>query len=137
MDLLSDSILTRNRDWKVYSNTPQRPPSIIKDNAKISNSIIAEGCTIDGEIYNSVIFGNVNVSKKAVIKNSVIFSDSYIGSNAKIINCLMDEGGKISRNCHIGDKDYLTVIKRNSKIHTSLITDKKIDVSWQYHLFNI
>mgnify|MGYP003301430498 CR=1 FL=1 len=129
IDLLYDSILTRNPEWKIYSNAPSFPPTIVSKQAKIKNSLIAEGCNIRGTVENSVIFGNVKISENAIIKNSVIFSDSTISNNSEILNCLIDEGTKVGKNCLIGDKQFLTVIKRNSKIHNTIIDSQKSVVS--------
>ena len=129
MDLLSNSILTRNSEWKIFSNTPPLPPTIISSEAKVKNSLISEGCNIKGKVENSVIFGNVKISENTSVKNSVIFSDSIISKNSLIENCLIDEGTKIGKNCILGDKQFLTVIKRNSKIHNTIIDSQKSDVS--------
>ena len=129
LDLLSDSILTRNPDWKVYSNSPELPPTVIKNTSCVKNSLIAEGCHIKGEVVNSVIFGNVIVSENAFIKDSVIFSGSKILNGARILNCILDEGSKVGKNCTIGDENYLTVVKRNSDIHTNITECQKSVVS--------
>lgn len=129
IDVLTDGILTRNPEWKIYSNTPPRPPGLIVKDSIIKNSIVSEGCIVRGKIENSVIFGNVRISKGAVVRNSVIFSGSKISDGAEVINCLMDEESFVGKNCLVGAEDYMTVIKRNSKIQSSVLGIKNSVVS--------
>ena len=129
MDLISNSLLTRNSDWKIYSNTYPTPPSIISKNSEIKSSIIAEGCIIHGKVENSVVFGNVKIASGAIVKNSVIFSNSTVSKGAEVINCLMDEGGRVGKNCKVGEEGFLTVLKRNSKVHNALLESSDSVVS--------
>ncbi len=121
MELLTDSFLMHNPDWKVYSNTRPLEPSLISKKAIIKNSLIADGCTIHGKVENSVVFSGVRILDNAVIKNSVIFSNSTILRNVVISNCLVDEKSRIGKNCVIGDEKFITVVKRNSKIHNTFL----------------
>lgn len=86
MDLLNDQcdLDLFDYDWKIYSVNPNRPPQYISPGAVVKESLINEGCTIEGEIDKSVLFQGVSVGKGSIIKESVIMPDAIIGENVKI-----------------------------------------------------
>ncbi|MBQ3013332.1 MAG: glucose-1-phosphate adenylyltransferase subunit GlgD [Clostridia bacterium] len=69
---------------KVRNSAPTR----YCDGAKVTNSVVAEGCVIEGKVENSIIFRGVHVGKGAVVKNSILFQDSYVCPNAEL-NCVI------------------------------------------------
>ncbi|MEW9051979.1 MAG: glucose-1-phosphate adenylyltransferase [Neobacillus sp.] len=86
MDLLNEEcdLDLFDHDWRIYSVNPNRPPQYISPDAVVKESLINEGCTIEGEIDTSVLFQGVSVGKGSVIKESVIMPDATIGKNVKI-----------------------------------------------------
>jgi glucose-1-phosphate adenylyltransferase len=86
MDLLNDEcdLDLFDHDWRIYSVNPNQPPQYISPEAVVKESLINEGCTIEGEIDNSVLFQGVSVGKGSIIKESVIMPDAVIGENVKI-----------------------------------------------------
>jgi glucose-1-phosphate adenylyltransferase len=86
MDLLNDEcdLDLFDHDWRIYSVNPNQPPQYISPEAIVKESLINEGCTIEGEIDNSVLFQGVSVGKGSTIKESVIMPDAVIGENVKI-----------------------------------------------------
>lgn len=69
---------------KVRNSAPTR----YCEGAKVTNSVVAEGCVIEGTVENSIIFRGVHVGKGAVVKNSILFQDSYVCPNAEL-NCVI------------------------------------------------
>ena len=69
---------------KVRNSAPTR----YCDGAKVTNSVVAEGCVIEGTVENSIIFRGVHVGKGAVVKNSILFQDSYVCPKAEL-NCVI------------------------------------------------
>jgi glucose-1-phosphate adenylyltransferase len=86
MDLLNDEcdLDLFDHGWRVYSVNPNQPPQFIAPDAVVKDSLINEGCTIEGEIDTSVLFQGVSVGKGSIIKESVIMPDAIIGENVKI-----------------------------------------------------
>lgn len=86
MDLLEEDceLDLFDHGWRIYSVNPNRPPQYISPDAKVMESLINEGCTIEGEIEKSVLFQGVTVGKDATVKESVIMPDATIGSNCFI-----------------------------------------------------
>ena len=71
---------------KVRNSAPTR----YCNGAKVTNSVIAEGCVIEGTVENSIIFRGVKVGKGAVIKNSILFQDTYVCPGANL-NCVITD----------------------------------------------
>ncbi|MGG1398561.1 glucose-1-phosphate adenylyltransferase [Bacillus salipaludis] len=86
MDLLNDKceLDLFDLDWRIYSVNPNQPPQYIAPNATVKESLINEGCTIEGEIEKSVLFQGVSVGQGSIIKESVIMPDAIIGNNVLI-----------------------------------------------------
>ena len=74
----------------VYTKVKDSIPSTYGEDAVVKNSLIADGCRIEGEVYNSIIFRGVKVAKGAVIKNSILMQDTLVGENA-LINCIITD----------------------------------------------
>jgi len=86
MDLLDPNVPIELNDppWKIYSRNGILPPQYIGDNAKLSNASISEGCSIDGEVENSIIFHEVTVKEGAVIRNSILMPGVIVEKDARI-----------------------------------------------------
>ena len=85
---ISDELFDYNRSiyTKVQDNAPAK---YLGGSAR--NSLIATGCTIEGEVVDSILFRNVTVGKGAVIKNSIIFQRCIIEPGAKLENVICDK----------------------------------------------
>lgn len=66
------------------------------DDAKITNSLVADGCSIEGTVENSILFRGVKIGKGAVVKNSILFQDTVIGQNCTI-NCVITDKNVVIR----------------------------------------
>jgi glucose-1-phosphate adenylyltransferase len=58
--------------------------------ASVENSMIADDCVIEGTVINSVLFRGVKVERGAVVRDSVLFSGTYVGKNASL-NCIVTD----------------------------------------------
>lgn len=73
-----------DKEWRIYSKSTGMPPHYAAEHAKAEDSIITEGCYVDGEVRHSVLFSGVNVGTNAVIEDSVIMPNAVIGAGAVI-----------------------------------------------------
>lgn len=97
MDLLSSSAresLFNVKNRPVYTKIRNSCPTVYAEGSNVKNSLIADGCVINGTVENSILFRGVKVGKNTVIKNSIIMQDTLIGEN-------------VSLNCVITDKDVV------------------------------
>ncbi|MGI5966911.1 MULTISPECIES: glucose-1-phosphate adenylyltransferase [Anaerotruncus] len=96
LDLYDDS-------WKIYSRNPVMPPHYVANDADVQNSMVTEGCTIEGDIDFSVIFSGVTVEKGAVVHDSIVMPNTVIKAGAKVEyaiiaeNCVIGEGASIGQ----------------------------------------
>ncbi len=97
LDLLDDS-------WKIYSRNPVMPPHYSGPNSKIQNSMIAEGCEIDGAIEFSVLFAGVTVEEGAIVHDSIIMPNSVIKKGAVVEYAIVGENCVIGEGAHIGER---------------------------------
>jgi len=86
MDLLNeDSPLNLyDADWHIYSRNPVMPPHYAAEGADVSESMITEGCIVEGKVDNSILFAGVVVSKCSVVSNSVVMPNTIIGNNSEV-----------------------------------------------------
>lgn len=83
MDLLDENCELNlfDQNWRIYSVNPNHPPQYISPQAKVKQSLVNEGCTIEGEVIKSVLFQGVAIDKGSVIKESVVMPNTRIGKN--------------------------------------------------------
>ncbi|MGM9928519.1 MAG: glucose-1-phosphate adenylyltransferase subunit GlgD [Bacillus sp. (in: firmicutes)] len=94
LDLLNLKVredLFRKPYRPIYTSVNDSPPTTYGPNAVVENSIIADGCFINGTVKNSVIFRGVKVEKNANISNSVVMQDSMIGMDATLNHIVTDK----------------------------------------------
>ncbi|MBQ6325188.1 MAG: glucose-1-phosphate adenylyltransferase [Clostridia bacterium] len=89
--------------WKIYSRTPVMPPHFIADDAVVENSMVTEGCEIDGIVRDSVLFAGVTVEKGAVVEDSVIMPGTTIKSGAVVRRAIVSEDCVIAKRCEVGE----------------------------------
>ena len=105
MDLLSknNELDLNDPNWKIYTEDVATVPHYIGPNGKVDNAYINQGCVIDGEINNSVLFTNVEVSKNAKVNDSVLLPDVEVGEGAVIHRAIVMQGVKIDAGAVVGD----------------------------------
>lgn len=74
----------------IFTRVHNSAPVVYKSTAKVSNSLIADECVIEGTVINSVLFRGVKVAKGAVVKNSVLFRGTCVDSGAEL-NCIVTD----------------------------------------------
>ncbi|MBQ8641639.1 MAG: glucose-1-phosphate adenylyltransferase [Clostridia bacterium] len=104
MDLLdkNSELDLGDRDWRIYSRNNAVPPHFVGGYAKITNSLITEGCEIEGIVENSVLSSGVKVARGAYIKDSVILSGVTIGEGATVNYSIIDSDTTIGAGSVVG-----------------------------------
>ncbi|MCI5904800.1 MAG: glucose-1-phosphate adenylyltransferase subunit GlgD [Oscillospiraceae bacterium] len=80
----------------IYTKVRDNPPAKFAIGAKVKNSLIGDGCIIEGTVENSVLFRGVKVGKGAVVKNSILMQDTVIGSKCEVSCVVSDKNVKVS-----------------------------------------
>ncbi len=118
MDLLNEEnrqeIFGKN---PVYTKVRDDIPTIYGENAKCANSLIADGCIVEGRVENSVLFRGVHVLQGAVVKNSILMQDSEVQESAEIENIIADKQVIIRRGRRIiSTQNFPIVIAKGAVI---------------------
>ena len=105
MDLLGEKpeFNVHDKKWRIFSRNYAAPPHFIGNDATVANSIISEGCEIQGVVEHSVLSSNVIVEKGAIVKDSVIMSGTVIKAGAKVEYSIIDGNSIISENAVVGE----------------------------------
>ena len=113
MDLIKypDAIDLNDSRWRIYTNTMASPPQYIGKDADISEALIADGCSILGDVENSVLSHGVYVDENSTVKDSVIMPNVKIGKNVTIEKAMIGEGAIIEDNAIIrNNEDEINVV---------------------------
>ncbi|MDD6807198.1 MAG: glucose-1-phosphate adenylyltransferase [Oscillospiraceae bacterium] len=104
MDLLSPTsgFDLNDPSWKIYSRSPSAPPQFISETASVENSMVAEGCEIEGTVDFSVLFANVTVEEGATVKDSIIMPGATIKCGANVQYAIIAENAIIDENAVVG-----------------------------------
>ncbi len=105
LDLLNPkaNIDLSDNSWKIYGRSPVSPPQYVAEDAVLQNSIVAEGCVIEGSIEYSVLFTNVTVEKGAVVDYSIVMPGAVIKKGAVVQYAIIAEDAVIGQNAVIGE----------------------------------
>ena len=104
MDLINPNIPIDLYDtsWKIYSRNPVMPPQSIGKNAQVQNSMVTEGCVIDGSVEFSMISDGVTVEEGAEILDSILMPGAIVKKGAKVEYAIVGENTVIGENAQIG-----------------------------------
>jgi glucose-1-phosphate adenylyltransferase len=104
MDMIKGRVTLH--DWQIRTNLLERcvradrlPAHI---NGKVINSVVSEGCVIQGRVRNSLLSPGVTVASGAEVYDSIVFHDTNIGANAKVKKAICDKDTQIGDECTIG-----------------------------------
>lgn len=107
MDLLDDKELDLyniKKDWKIYSEDTLGKPQLIGKDASVKNSLVTQGCVVNGEVEGSVLFNNVNVGEGAKVIDSVLMPGVLIEEGAFVKKAIIDEGVVVKAGTVVNDE---------------------------------
>lgn len=126
MDMLGENPVLNLRDKEnmVYARNYAMPSSFISEKSNISNSFIAEGSSVYGNVKTSIISTGCIIGENAVVENSFIMPNAVIGKNAVIKYAIIGEGADIGVNARVGDMPEfyaknewdITVVGKDKKV---------------------
>ena len=123
-----------DESWRIYSRTHNVPPQHIGRTAEIENSMISEGCDIDGFVDFSVLFQSVTVEEGANVRYSVVMPGSVIKKGADVRyaiigeNCVVEEGAKVGQRpekMEDIEKWGIAVLGNNVTVHKGATVEAK------------
>lgn len=98
----------------VFTKTRDDPPSKYLPGSEVKNSLIADGCVLEGSVENSVLFRGVHIGKGAKVKGCIIMQDCEIGEGAELENMILDKNVTLLKDSRaIGLRQYPMVLGKN------------------------
>ena len=113
MELLNQEVNEElfQKDRPIVTKTKDEAPTLYTSDSEISNSIIANGCYIEGEVKNSIIGRRVHIHKGCKIEDSIILQESDINKNSRLSKVITDKGSTIEEfECFIGSNNDPVVV---------------------------
>ena len=102
------------RGRPVFTKTRDDMPTRYGTKANVKNSIIADGCVINGTVKNSILFRGVTVEKDAVVENCILMQETAVGTGADIKNVIADKNAAIGDNMILkGTPQKCVFVKKN------------------------
>ena len=104
-------------DTPIYTKVRDEAPSYYGEGSRISNCIVADGCTMRGSAVDSVIFRNVSIEKDALVKSSIIMQGAKIGAGAQLENVILDKNVIVTEGaCLKGTPKNPVIIKKGETV---------------------
>ena len=101
----------------VYTKVRDRVPSYYGENCQIDNSVVADGCMLEGEVKNSVLFRQVTICEDAEVEYCVIMNDSVVGEGSELKYVILDKNVTVRPGSKlIGSAKNPIVIKRGETV---------------------
>lgn len=106
-----------DKGGRIFTKVKDETPTKYNEEAVVKHSIVADGCIIEGEVYNSVLSRGVKVAKGCVVKNSIIMQDTKLEENVVVSSVVLDkevvikEGKKL-----IGEQSYPYIVGKGAII---------------------
>lgn len=107
MDLLGDKSLISLDEWGIETNMldgniANYPPTRFRGAGLAQNSMVANGCLIEGTVRNSIIFPGVRIEHGAVVEESILMNDVSVGSNTSLYEVIVDKNVSFGSNVRAG-----------------------------------
>jgi glucose-1-phosphate adenylyltransferase len=93
------------QEWVIHTRSEERAPVRFGVGCEIDNSLLSNGCVIEGTVINSVLSPGVHVERGAIVRDAVIMNDTIIRSEAIIDRCVLDKEIEIGVGAQVGVGD--------------------------------
>ncbi len=119
MDLLdsNNELDLNDPTWKIYTEDATTLPHYVGPEASIKRSFVTQGCVIEGEVKNSVLFTGVEVGEGAKIIDSVLMPGVKVEAGAVVQRALVADGVKIGKEAVVGsaDSEHIELVAKRVK----------------------
>lgn len=88
--------------WRIYARNPIMPPHYVGKGAIVEDSMVTEGCEVNGDVRHSVLFAGVRIDRGATVEDSVIMPGAVIMAGAVVRRAIVGENAVISAGCTVG-----------------------------------
>lgn len=104
MDLLSpkSGLNLTDDSWKIYGRNNGAPPHYTSKDAKVTHSLVSEGCEIMGNVSESVLFSDVTIHKGATVEYSILMPGAVVEPGAVVRYSIIAENAHICEGAQVG-----------------------------------
>ena len=91
-----------DNNWKIYSRNSGMTAHKISGSAVVENSMITDGCRVEGTVKHSILFAGVKVEAGAVVEDAVVMGNAVIKAGAQVKHCIVGENAVVGENAIVG-----------------------------------
>lgn len=116
MELLNTQLCEElfNKNGPIYTKVMDAPSTYYSEDSYVSNSLVANGCILEGKVENSILHRDVHVKKGAVVRNSILLPNVTVSESTNLNYVILDKYVTITpRKMLFGDQSNPFVIKKN------------------------
>ncbi|MDQ4076468.1 MAG: sugar phosphate nucleotidyltransferase [Chloroflexota bacterium] len=89
-------------EWVIHTRSEERPPVLLGREADADGNLLSDGCRVDGTVIRSIISPGVYIAPGAVVRDSVIFTDTTVGPEAVVDRAIVDKEVRIGEGAQVG-----------------------------------
>ena len=119
MDLLDskNELNLNDPGWKIYTEDASALPQYIGPDASVDVAYITQGAHVEGSVKKSVLFTGSYIGKGAKVIDSVLMPGARVEDGAVVTRALVANNVKIGKNCVVGsaDSENITLVAKNVK----------------------
>ena len=119
MDLLDrkSGLDLDDRTWNIYTEDIPTFPQYISEGADVTNAYVTQGCVVEGEVKNSVLFTSAKVGEGAKVHDCVLMPGAVVEPGAVLNRVIVADGVKIGSRAVVGsaDSEHIELISKNVK----------------------
>jgi glucose-1-phosphate adenylyltransferase len=129
-------------EWVIHTRSEERPAALIGTEARIEGNLLCDGCQIHGQVVRSVIGPGVIVAHGAVVRDSILMTDTVVEQGAIVDHCILDKEAVVGAGARMGDGEDntpnqaaperlntgLTVAGRRARIPTGAIIGRNVAI---------
>ena len=101
----------------VFTKVRDRVPTYYGEECEVEDCLIADGCMIEGEVEDSILFRNVTICEDAEVEDCVIMNDTVVGEGSELKYVILDKDVTVRPGSKLfGTKKNPIIIKRGETV---------------------
>ena len=105
-----------NREHPIYTKVKDEAPARYGQHASVRNSLVADGCVVEGTVENSVLFRGVHVGEGSVVRDCILMQASDIHSGSELNHVILDKGVTVKNSRRLAGYDSFPIIVRKGSV---------------------
>ncbi|MBQ6692717.1 MAG: glucose-1-phosphate adenylyltransferase subunit GlgD, partial [Clostridia bacterium] len=105
-----------NPEHPIYTKVKDEAPARYGIDASVKNSLVADGCLVEGTVENSILFRGVHVAKGAAVKNCILMQATEVQSGAELSYVALDKGVLVRQDRRLAGYEGFPIIIRKGSV---------------------